>query len=163
MRATPSRHNTATRLGAKPSGFIYPLAFNQTTHNADADAARVIIESDKANNFDARAFRRAWGPLTIVPTEKQALTIPIHAISYGRPVAQLPAKFKPLFRPKNKQGKKMNILAATINGVMTPLYALVKKVTIPQDPGLLPTEAELTQTAASKIVGFLRKRGASDE
>jgi len=159
QRYAPRNHKTATRLGATPTGFIYPLAFNNTTRESDASGAAVVIRSDPANNFDARALRRAYGPLTIKPRNKKALTIPVHPLAYGRSVADLPASLA-LFRPRKKGGEKSNVLAANIDGKVTPLYVLVRSATIPQDETLLPTNEEVAANAARAVAGFLRKRKA---
>ena len=164
QNAAPSRHNTASRLGATPTGFLYPLAYNNTTREADASAAAVVISSDPANNFDANALRRARGPLRITPKKKKALTIPIHALSYGRSVADLPSSLA-IFRipKKGGHGEKSNVLGAKIDGKLVGLYALSQGVTVPQDEGLLPTDAELLESAAGTVLRYLQKRGAFSE
>jgi len=161
--AAPSRHNTANKLNATPTGFLR-IAFNNTTREADASAAAVVISSDPANNFDANALRRARGPLRITPKKKKALTIPIHALSYGRSVADLPSSLA-IFRipKKGGHGEKSNVLGAVINGELTGLYVLSRGVTVPQDEGLLPTDAELLESAAGTVLRYLQKRGAFSE
>ena len=153
--AAPSRHNTANKLNATPTGFLR-IAFNNTEREADAGSAAVVINSDPANNFDARALMRTRGPLRITPKEKKWLTIPIHALSYGRRVADLPSSLK-IFRfpKKGGHGEKSNVIGAKMDGKLVGLYALSRGVTVPQDEGLLPSKSEMLNDAKNSVVGAL--------
>lgn len=154
--AAGTRHKTANKLGADPTNYIKNKAVGNTKGEADADSARVIIHSDPSINFDARGLARAWQPLTIRPREKEWLTIPVHAISYGKRIKDLPAGMK-VFRPVQKGGTgKRNVLAAIVDGKFTPLYALSKGVAIPQDSGLLPQKPSLLKMASNAVIGFLK-------
>jgi len=77
----------------------------------------------------------------IRPRSKEALTIPIHQLAYGRSVAEFKDEIGPLFRPKGKR-----ILMADIGGTAVPIYALAKSATIPKDPDALPADTVIEKT-----------------
>lgn len=73
-----SHHATANRLAAKPTGNLEDAKISASS---SPDSTSVSIH--------ALGIARALGPITITPTSKAALTIPLHAIAYGRSVASL--------------------------------------------------------------------------
>ncbi len=144
-RASLSRHSTAARLGASPTGHLEKAAQAVRTELAPGGiAAGAGNPSVGAVIVESPGIARALRPVRIVPRLARALTIPIHALAYGRRAAEVERLTgERLFRPVRSGGRKTNILAATINGQLVPLYALVRSVTLPHDPGLLPTAPEL--------------------
>ena len=128
--AVAPRHGTAQRLNAVPTGYwSNPTTYTQLQGN------EITITKP--------GIARALGPVTIRPTQAKALTLPIAALAYGKRVADLRHTLgKPIFRPKGTR-----LLAyQEDDGTLKPLYALVGKVTQPQDATLLPPE-ETVHTA----------------
>ena len=130
-----SHHKTATGLGARPTGNLEDAKVDATS---DSGGATVTVA--------ALGIRRALGPLEIRPRNKQALTIPVAAIAYGRSVAYLKTHGVDVFRPKGK-----NYLAYKENPksqFSTVIYILTKRATLKHEPNLLPREEELAANAA---------------
>lgn len=130
-----SHHKTAAGLGARPTGNLEDAKVEATS---DSDGATVTVA--------ALGIRRALGPLEIRPRNKQALTIPVAAIAYGRSVAYLKAHGVDVFRPKGK-----DYLAYKENPksqFSTVIYILAKRATLKHEPNLLPREEELAANAA---------------
>ncbi len=135
--AAPARHESADRLGARRSGHL-EAAGDSVDFQADSDGAAVSVSSP--------GFARVFGPLTIRPRRRQALTIPVHALAYGRTVAEV-ARERPVFRPQGKD----YLATARPGGPLTVLYVLRQSVTIPQDRGLLPSDGEMSAAAADGV------------
>lgn len=143
MSAT--RHKVADRLGAPHSKFLEYASGrlggsdrNQDTvlEGSDEKSATIVIKNTPG-------LTRAWHDLEITPKNKRALTIPVNRIAHGKRVADLERGGHRIFRPK-----KTNILAeAGEGGRLRPLYALVKKVVVPKDEGLLPTRQMVREWA----------------
>lgn len=130
-----SHHKRATELGARPTGNLEDAKVEAFS---DSDGATVTVA--------ALGIRRALGPLEIRPRNKQALTIPVAAIAYGRSVAYLKAHGVDVFRPKGK-----DYLAYKENPksqFSTVIYILAKRATLKHEPNLLPREEELAANAA---------------
>jgi hypothetical protein len=132
-----TRHATAERLGATPTGFW-------------ADAAEKVESPDALSAWENEAIlsiphpgaRRAFEDVTITPTTAKALAIPIHAIAYGHRAAELWDAMA-LFIPKGT-----NVIAMKDpDGGILPLFALCRSVTQPQDRTLLPSDEEWTAAA----------------
>lgn len=140
-------HGSAMRLGARPTGHLEQAAAS-SVWSADDSAGRVEIS--------APGISRVWHPLTIVPRTARALTIPVHALAYGRRVAEVSRAYD-VFRPKRKGGKPANYLAAVIDGRLTPLYVLVRRASVPQDRSMLPADDALGKAAASGMLGVIRR------
>lgn len=136
-----NHHKTANRLNAMPTGHLEKAAATMQ-HGSNAEAATVSISSP--------GIRRALGPLNIRPSRARALTIPIHALAYGKRVGEL-SRVYPIYRPKGT-----DILAATIDGEMTPLYVLKAAVTVPQDRNLLPSNANMQRAVKTGYLGVIR-------
>ena len=139
-----TRHATANRLGAAPTNH-----FAQAVEKVAAPAA---LSSDAAGatlTISHPGFIRAFRSVKIVPRESKSLAIPIHALSYGKRAGELWDRMH-LFIPKGKR-----IIAATIGGVLTPLYVLCKSVTQKQDRSLLPSDAEFQAAAVAGAKGWL--------
>lgn len=111
-----------------------------------ADGAEVHIKSP--------GFRRALGPVTIVPKTKPALTVAVDAISYGNTYADLIASGLIIFRPKGR-----DFLATTIQeggkAKMIILYILKQQVTLSHEPELLPAESDIRDTAHDEVKALI--------
>lgn len=137
-----SHHATANRLGATRTGNLEDAKVEATS---DADGATVTVA--------ALGIRRALGPVEIRPKGKQALTIPVAAIAYGRSVAYLKAHGVDVFRPKGK-----NYLAYKENPksqFSTVIYILAKRATLKHEPDLLPRKEELAANALAAARDFV--------
>ena len=142
-----SHHATAGRLGARPTGNLEKA---KVTATSGADGATVTVA--------APGIRRALGPITIKPKYKQALTIPVAALAYGRTVAYLKAQGVNVFRPKGK-----NYLAYKENPkskFSTVLYILAKRATLKHEPDLLPSQDTLAANALEAARGYIMEESA---
>lgn len=140
-RYAQSHHATARRLGAQPTGHLEQAAAT-TTHSSDAKEATVTVSSP--------GIRRAFGSLIIKPRRARALTIPVHALAYGRRVAEVSRTHRVFRLPKT------NVLAADIDGNVTALYVLKAAVTLPQDRSILPSDKELVRSANTGYAAVIR-------
>lgn len=149
--AAASRHSTILRLGAAPTGHL-------------TDAADSVRADDSGNEIaayvDSPGFRRVDGPITIKPRNAKALTIPVHALGYGRRASSVEHLVgKKLFAPKDKSGKSTGVLGySDSNGVFRAIYVLKARVTLPQDRGLLPTDEEYQTRLVSSLRTFLKTK-----
>ena len=143
-----SHHKRATELGARPTGNLEDAKVEAFS---DSDGATVTVA--------ALGIRRALGPLEIRPKNKQALTIPVAAISYGRSVAYLKAHGIDVFRPKGK-----DYLAYKENPksqFSTVIYILAKRATLKHEPNLLPREEELAANALEAARDYIMEGNAA--
>ena len=143
-----TRHRSAARLGAQPSGHLERAA-ESVTSAADERGARVSITSP--------GFSRVAGPVTIRPKTARWLTIPIHRDAYNKRARGL-ARFigRPLFRPGPTGAKKRVLSAVDPNtGQLTHYYALVKQVTLPQDRTLLPSDSAYEETLLAGVRDYV--------
>lgn len=135
-----THHKSASALGASPTGHLQKAA--TSVHKVElGDAYGVSIESP--------GFKRVFGPVTIKPKQAQALTIPLHAWAYGRRASEV-ARTMNVFKVKS-------ILATDHGGTFTPLYALKKKVTLPQDRSLLPSDQDLIESAKKGYLAVIER------
>jgi len=141
--AAKSRHTTAEALGASPTNYLSQVA-DLVAGYGDESQATVDI-------FGA-IFRRVEGPVTVRPKRAKYLTIPVDAESYG----QRARDFSDLKFKVDKDGRKF--LARVDGTEIKPLFALVKKATLPQDAGLLPSLAHYEHTAESTARAYVMKR-----
>ena len=143
-----SHHKTASRLGARPTGNLEDAKVEATS---GTDGATVTVA--------ALGIRRALGPLEIRPKGKQALTIPVAAVAYGRSVAYLKAHGVDIFRPNGK-----NYLATTKgkgkSAKIVPLYILAKRATLKHEPGLLPSRDTLAANALEAATAYIMEGAA---
>jgi hypothetical protein len=137
-----SRHATATRLQAMPTGHLAKAA-RSVQHASDDKGGSVSVFSP--------GFARVFRDLTIVPRVAEALTLPRHALSYGRRVSELRRMGISVYRPKGT-----NILATNIDGKQVTLYALVKSVRLRQDRTLLPATQTMESTGRDAILRTLQ-------
>lgn len=153
-RAAASRHKTAARLGAAPTGHLEEAARTMLIQ-ADADHGAVEVRSP--------GFARALGPLTVRARRAKALTIPLDRVAHGRRAAELKRMGWSLFRAPGPALRGI-LLGKGPSGEVRALYALRPSVTLPHDPGLLPKHEALAQTAkaalAQRLQSALRRTAA---
>lgn len=143
-----SHHKRATELGARPTGNLEDAKVEAFS---DSDGATVTVA--------ALGIRRALGPLEIRPKNKQALTIPVAAIAYGRSVAYLKAHGIDVFRPKGK-----DYLAYKENPksqFSTVIYILARRATLKHEPDLLPRKEELAANALEAARDYIMEGNAA--
>jgi len=135
-----SRHTTAQRLGAAPTGFITNLAENfdqSSTVAVDADGVSITMRHP--------TLVRAVRDVTIKPKNAQFLTIPLNALAYGRRVGEF-EKF--ILVKKGEGGGSGEKKESKPIDNSLPAWLLVRSVTQKRDPSLLPTFDEITSAAA---------------
>lgn len=145
------RHDTAKKLGAKPTNVIGSTAENVSVRQDDNTTAVVVPH---------RMFRRAFQNVTIAPRIAKALAIPVAGAAYDK----APRSFSDLFIWKRKRGTdgdddSGNAFLARRNGdALQLLYLLYKgRITQKQDRSLLPDADELAQAAKSGISAEIRR------
>jgi hypothetical protein len=154
-----THHDTANQITGGPAqrtGHLDKAAEGVEKGGITADGAEVNIRSP--------GFRRALGPLPIRAKNKPNLTIPVHAISYGKTVADVVAEGFCVFRPKGKDfiatSKKTADGAALI-----VLFALKDEVVLKHAPEMLPERQQFAEAARDGVLGVvmmrLQKRGAA--
>ena len=134
-RVSETRHATANRLGAPPSGFWKDVekAVRLHTHANDAEVS-----------VTHPGIARAGRDVLIRPRRAKALTIPLRAEAYGkRPREFANLSGAALFRPKGTR-----VLATEEGGRLTPMYALCASVTQRRDPTLLPDQKTIDDALA---------------
>lgn len=139
-----TRHGTAERLGAAPTNF-----YAQAAEKVASAGALSSGPAEAVLTINHPGFLRAFQNVKITPRTAKALTIPIHALSYGKRAGSLWDTLN-LFIPRGKR-----IIAATIGGVLTPLYVLCKSVTQKQDRSLLPSDEQFQAAAVTGARGYL--------
>jgi len=138
-----SRHDSASRLGAVPTGHL-AKASERMTQSHDSEGGAVNIFSP--------GFKRVFESFTVFPRVAKALTIPIHPLAYGKSVYELqPMVGYGIFRPKDT-----NILAYSEGDKLVPLYILVKKAFIKQDRSLLPDDSVLQGEVKAGILSGIQ-------
>ena len=128
----PTRHKTALRLGATPTGF---LARGIDAINFTSEERKATVE---ITGTAATALARVDGPVTITPKGKKWLTIPAAGEAYGKRAGEF-SGLSLIFLGKGKMalgyGRKKGE-----QGPQKVLFWLRKSVTLPQDRTLLPTD-----------------------
>lgn len=143
-----TRHATAARLGAAPSGHLGRAA-EKTSFAADAESATVSI----AQPGLIRAFR----DVTINARPGSALTIPLVAAAYNQRAYRVPGLF--IFKSRRKPG--VAFLAKREGRSLVFWYRLVKTVRQKQDRTLLPADDALRDAALAgtrDYLAFLRRQ-----
>ena len=161
--AAPTHHASADRLGANHTGFLEEGA-RRVTADAGTDHAEVLIP--------VPGISRAFRDLTVTPKNWDYLTIPADAVSYGRRAAEVRALGFSIFRPAAKGAKLVskdprkfssykNILMGSRDGEVKKLYSLAESAHLRQDRGLLPSDAEIGESARQGIREYLQRRFAA--
>ena len=143
-KAALDRHTTASRLGAKPTGYLTKRA-ELVEGKGNAQQAEVTITG--------AIFKRTFGPVTVRPVAKKMLAIPMRAEAH----AKRPGEFDDLFIFRAKQGRAF--LARRVGkGKLQFLFLLKAVVILPQDRGLLPSDEQFGKLGELAARGYLRKR-----
>lgn len=140
-----TRHKTASRLGAQPSGHLARAAESVISEGTDQAAVVSVVSP---------GLRRAFGPMTIVPRNgAKYLTIPAAAESYNRRAGS----FNDLRVQVFKGGSLLALVRDGKDGARAQvLYWLKKSVSQPQDRTLLPADDEFAQAAYAGVRAYLR-------
>lgn len=143
-RASATRHKTAARLGAPVTGYLEKLATGSESVRGQGSPGRVRL------TLQGEIFKRAFSQVTVTAKQAKMLTIPWSAPAYGRRARE----FEDLFVFKSKRGAAF--LARRIDkSKIEFLYLLKKSVILPQDRGLLPSDADflaVVEKAAQRYV-----------
>ena len=152
QRLADTRHDTAEKLGAAPTGFLA---------EASEKVALAANNEDATLTIDHPGIGRAFHAVTISPKNAKSLAIPIHAIAYGHRARFLWTQIS-LFIPK---GCNFIAMKGPDGKSIIPLYILVRSVTQKQDRTLLPSDEEYESAAKlgadNYIRSVLEKRGAT--
>lgn len=161
-KMSATRHKTAERLRAPHSKFLEyasgrvagsPRGQTTVLENVSAKGSTISIKNTPG-------LSRAHHDLRITPKRARALTIPLDSLSAHKRVRDLERENHKIFRIP-----KTNVLAESRgkgkNARVRPLYALVGAVTIPQDPGLLPTKEQVTEWATDAAEDFFDAMGVT--
>jgi hypothetical protein len=138
------KHQSAERLGAQPTG-ILGRAATRTTSNATSEYGEVVIPTP--------AVRRAFHDVEIRPKSWDFLTIPASREAYGKRAGVLAALGWKIFRP----GKKKILMGRLGKDAPKVLYYLSTSVHQRQDRSLLPSDREISSTAANAMMAIIRK------
>lgn len=140
-----TRHKTANRLGAQPSGHLARAAESVTSDGTDQAAVVSVVSP---------GLRRAFGPMTIQPRNgAKYLTIPAAAESYNRRARS----FNDLRVQVFKGGRLLALVRDGKDGARAQvLYWLKTTVSQPQDRSLLPADDEFAQAAYAGVRDYLR-------
>lgn len=143
-QAAQDRHTAANKLGAKPTGYLTKRA---ELIEGTGDAQQATLK------LTGHIFKRAFGPVTVRARQGKMLTIPMRAEAYGRRARE----FDDLFIIRAKQGRAF-LARKVAEGRVQFLYLLKSVVVLPQDRGLLPSDAQFQQLGELAARGYLRKR-----
>jgi hypothetical protein len=140
-----TRHATARRLGATPTGHLARAA-ESVTSTADNVDATVTITSP--------GISRARRDITITPRRGKYLTIPAHPRTYGKRAGE----FDDLkFIPFRRTPALAWVEGTGRNRRTTIAYWLKNSITQRQDSTLLPSAALITQSATEGAKDYLRR------
>jgi hypothetical protein len=139
--ASSSRHRTASRLGATPTGHLSEGAANI---RMEEDGGKAVV------TVPIPGITRAFGDLHIRPKDKKWLTIPINAVAYGVRAPEMQDDGWQLFSVQSKKKPGTRILFGREAGAKSALalYLLRDEVDVPQDRGLMPSEEEMGEALA---------------
>lgn len=154
-RISASRHGSAGRLGASPTGH-YRKGMRGIAGHATAAGGEVVIP--------IAGISRAYHDIDITtPTAngKKALTIPKRGVAYGHTAQELERRGWTLFTSKRHPGILFGKKGKGKHAVIRALYSLVKKVHQKQDPSLLPTQSECAQVVSSAMTESINRRIAN--
>lgn len=146
-----TRHDTANRLGASPSGHLARAAESVTSKGTD-DAAIVTVTSP--------GISRAFGDLTITAKSGKWLTIPATAEAYNRRARtfnDLRVAFFGRGRMALVKAEQSSLSDRKESGGRSEVYYWLKKsVTQKQDRTLLPPDDDYTTAAVQGIKAYIR-------
>jgi len=140
-----SRHSALS--GGKSSNHFSPEKVSEPTVTQDAVTVAV----------DIPGITRAYHDIDIYPKEANALAIPLHESAYGISPREINDRgtYK-MFRIK-KNGVPGNVLYRNDEGGgLIAMYALTQHVHQVQDPTLMPSNQELTESAIEGLQSALK-------
>lgn len=154
IHASRTRHATARRLGAKPTGFL-----GQAAEKVARKQSLTADDSQAAISLNHPGLIRAFKDVEIRPGPgKKALTIPMIAQAYGQRAYRIWDK-EGLFVISTEKGAFA--VKKNADDSLTAYYKLAPSVNQKQDRTLLPSDAELEQAAlagARDYFSLLRSR-----
>lgn len=149
-QASRTRHKTAARLGATPTGYLEKIATSAEGVSGVGAPGLVTL------TLQGEIFKRAFGPITVKKDDKR-LTIPIAPESYGRVAREM----GPLFQIKSRKGNFLLVRRDPDDKKkLQLLYLLRDQVTLPQDRGLLPADKDFLRTAETAAKRFVDREVA---
>lgn len=142
-----NRNRHSALSGGKSSNHFSPDKVSEPTVSQDAVTVAV----------DIPGITRAYHDIDIYPKEANALAIPLHESAYGiSPRENNDRGTYKLFRIK-KNGVPGNVLYRNDEGGgLIPMYALTQHVHQVQDPTLMPSNQELTESAIEGLQSALK-------
>jgi hypothetical protein len=147
-RRAPTRHKSAARLGAKPTGVLEFIAGNPSRSRGGGIIEGVERNGEAVITIDGvPGISRAFHDLHITPKKAKALTIPINAMSYAKSAADMERMGWRLFVPRRKGGKRSGVLMGQRGSRRVALFAFAQSVTIKHDPYLLPSRHLMSEWA----------------
>lgn len=147
-----TRHATAQRLGASPSGH-WGQAAEKTSFEADAEGATITINQP--------GISRAAHDVKIEPGPgKKYLALPAIAAAYNQRAYRLP-DLHPIVRSIEGEKRAIGLGKKDAAGTETVWYWLVKSVTQTQDRTLLPSDEEYRLAALAGIGDYIDRLLAS--
>lgn len=147
-----SRHDTANRLGASPSGFLGQAA--------DAAAAAGVVVADEGGvslSIRHPAVARAFRPIQIEPKRGKALAIPLAAMAYNRRPREWGASELFVWKSKTTGNAFLARRQQDKNAPLDLMYLLVRSVTQAQDRSLMPSDDAINSAAARGITRYIRR------
>ena len=166
-RVSASRHGSAGRLGATPTGH-YRKGMRGIAGHATSSGGEVVIP--------IAGISRAYHAITLnTPTSggKKYLTIPKHAAAYGHTVPELRSRGWTFFRPPadgakliskkpRRFDKYKNCLMGSKNGEKPVImFALAETVHQRQDPLLLPSREQCASIVSQAMTSDINRRLAN--
>lgn len=161
-RISKTRHKTALRLGAKPTGILrfgesYPYV---SSGGAEIKAKRRGASSVVVDIIGIPFLSRAFGPVTVTPKRAHALTIPIHSQSYAKTADEMESEGWTLFTIGRRKNRVWGYTMKSGSGILfgkrgrkgaIPLFRLARRAVLPKDPRLLPSSEMVANWAAHAL------------
>jgi hypothetical protein len=167
LQSDPSRHSTASALGAKPSGLYADFA-RATSYLVDGDSVEVGVSHVAARQ------RLRGGPIR--PVNARSLTIPANSLAYGKRAADFAGRLVFMWAPDPKRGDRWRPALVAPEAVTKEVGKKRKdgtrrrKTVAPSgvyfwlvwavraqapDPTVLPPERDLAEAVRSSLTDWL--------
>lgn len=138
-----SRHNTAAKLGATPTGFL-----SQAAEKVGRNEAVVASQEAAVITLNHPGMKRAFQAITILPKTAKCLTIPNVAEAYGN-------RFDSVLRKYGVVSEKTGKLVLPPRADGKRWFLLVPKAHQKQDRSLLPTDQEMKAAALDAATEYV--------
>lgn len=151
-RIAPTRHGSANRLGASPTGH-YLKGLRGIAGHATADGGDVVIP--------IAGISRAFHDVEIKPVRANRLTIPINAISYGHTARELRSRGWKFFQGPVGHDSELILFGYKGKGkkkVVKPMFRIKTIVLQDKDPTLLPSQAECARVVCTAMTAEVNRR-----